>query len=86
MCKWGWMGAGLSKYGWVQVVGHFLCVSGGGWRYILGVWWWVDIFYGWMGVEVYFVWVGVGGGIFCVDGGGWTFFMGRWEWVEVYFG
>ena len=39
-------------------------MDGIGWRYILGVRDWVDIFFEWVGgwVEVYFGWVGVSGG------------------------
>ena len=37
--------------------------EGVGWRYILGVRDWVDIFFEWVG--------GVGGGIFWVGGGEW---------------
>ena len=32
--------------GWVGVNEHYLWASWGGWRYILGEWEWVDIFYG----------------------------------------
>ena len=37
---------------------HLLCVDGGGWRFILGEWRWVDISYGCMGMS------GGGGGNF----------------------
>ena len=66
-------------YELVKKGGHLLCVSGDGCKYILGDWRWVDIFYGWVGVDE---------GIFWMSGGGWTFFTG-WGWadcVEVYFG
>ena len=61
--------------------GHFLWVSGSGWRYILGEWRWVEIFMGgWGWVEVYFGWLGVGrhflrvgGAIFWVGGDGHSF-------------
>ena len=42
----------------------FLWVVGGGWRYISVGRWWMDIFYGW---------VGVGGSKFWVSGNGWAF-------------
>ena len=42
------------------MVGHFLWVGGGEWRYILGGWGWVDIFYGWVGVGGHFLWVSGG--------------------------
>ena len=41
----------------------FLWISWGGWRYILGEWEWMDIFYGWVGVS----------------GDGWKYILGRWE-------
>ena len=60
------------------MAGHFLWVSGGrwvGWRYILGKWKWMNIFYGWMG------WMWVVGSIFWVGGRcgyGWRYFwVGR---------
>ena len=37
-----------------------MTVTGDGWRYILGKWGFVNIFYEWIGV------IGVGGGIFWV--------------------
>ena len=54
--------------------GHFLWMNGGGWRYILGEWGYVDIFYG-RGevggeVEVYFGLVRVCGQFSWVGGGG----------------
>ena len=39
----------------------FLWISWGGWRYILGEWEWMDIFYGWVGVS----------------GDGWRYILGR---------
>ena len=53
----------------------FVRVSRSGWRHILDVWVWVDIFY---------VLVGVGGGILWVGGGGWTFLWaieGEWKYI-----
>ena len=47
-------------------------MGGGGWRYILGEWEWVNIFYGWVGVAGgIFGWVGVGEHLLWVSGGGW---------------
>ena len=56
----GWLELGdgifVSVVGWTFFMGrqewvHFLCVCrGGGGRYILGGWGWMDIFYGWMGL------------------------------------
>ena len=66
---------------------HFSWVSWGVWRYILGEWEWVDIFYGcwggwryilsmWKWADIFYGCVGVSRGIFWVGRGGWTFFMG----------
>ena len=52
----------------------------GRWRYILGGWWWEDIFmdrWGW--VEVYFGWVGVDEYFVWVSGGGWRYILGGWD-------
>ena len=48
----------------------FLCVGGGEWRYILGEWGWIDIFY---------VLVGL-------DGGRWRYILGDSEWVDISYG
>ena len=47
----------------------------GRWRFILGGWWSVDTFYGWM--EVYFGWVGMGRHFIGMGGGewGWSFVL-----------
>ena len=46
----------------------------------LGGWWWEDIFmdrWGW--VEVYFGWVGVDEYFVWVSGGGWRYILGGWD-------
>ena len=52
-------------YGWVKV-------DAGGWRYIFGGWWWVDIFYDCVEVG------GVNRGLFWMGGSVWTLSMGGW--------
>ena len=68
-------------------------MGGGGWKFLMGRWRWLEVYFGWVGVAGHFLWVGEGrwtffmggwwwvgvsGGIFWVGGGGWTFFMGGW--------
>ena len=74
---WGWVGLGGGIfwqvgvdghfYGWVGVGVSIFWVGGGGCKYILGGWRWVDIF----------LWVGGGGWRYILDG--WTFVMGGWS-------
>ena len=47
---------------WADRRTDFFMVVDGVWRYILGKWGWVDIFYG----------------LVAVGGVGWTFFIGEW--------
>ena len=59
----GWMGFGGKLCG-------VLVVGGGEWRYILGGWCWVDIFYGWVGVVV----------------DGWRYIKCSLGWVDSFYG
>ena len=48
-----------------------------GWRYILGRRGWVNIFYGWAGVNGHFIWVG---------GDGWKYILGGLGLVDIHYG
>ena len=53
--------------------GYFSWLGGGGWRFILGKWGWLDVSYGLMG------WVRMGLSLFWVGASGWICFMGVWR-------
>ena len=65
-------------FDWMGVGGRFLWVGRGEWRYILGRWWWMDMFYGWVEVVE-----GIFGHFLWVDGGEWRYILGKWKWVGV---
>ena len=78
-------------YGRVELGEVIFWVSVVEWTFLIGMWVWLEVYFGRVGLGGHFLSVGgdkwgVGGGIFWVDRGGWTIFMSERGWVEMYFG
>ena len=55
-------------------------VSVVGWTFFIGGWRWLEVYFGWAGLDGQFLWVG---GVF-LGGWGWMdIFAAGWGWVEI---